>query len=116
MLFGALGDIWEVCGEAFGLWEGLSWDEIERQYKTDFHRWMNHWKTIAPPQGESLPRFQKRVATWYNELDPHFVHILIGHAGVWRAIHVHSQLQTWDDAMSMAIPHLELIPLIYPNT
>lgn len=37
----------------------------------------------------------------------------MGHAGVWRSIHVNAQLKTWDEAMSMAVPYLELMPLSY---
>ena len=97
---------------SFGLWENLSWDEIELQYKDEFHQWMEHWKVLPPPQGESLTQFQQRIVEWQKELDPQCIHILIGHAGVWRAIQVYTQSKTWDDAMSMKVPYLELIPLV----
>ena len=96
----------------FGAWENRSWEEIEREDHLRLHHWMNHWKTDSPPQGESLEVFQSRVAEWRSELCPHTLHILIGHAGVLRALNVIERIKTWDEAMSMSIPHLELIPFL----
>ena len=96
----------------FGAWEGLTWDEIERAYPQKFQHWMDHWKTAAPPRGESVSQFQSRVCDWLTHLDPECVHIIIGHAGVLRALHVALQLKTWDEAMSMSAPHLTLLSIL----
>ena len=97
---------------SFGTWENRSWEDLEREDHVRLHHWMNHWKTEAPPQGEALDVFQNRVADWRAELCSHTLHILIGHAGVLRALSVIEGIKTWDEAMSMSIPHLELIPLL----
>ena len=95
----------------FGVWEGRTWEEIERTAPEAFQHWMDHWKTEAPPHGESLRQFQDRVKAWFIELDPRLTHILMGHAGVLRALQVVYLQKTWDEAMSMSIPHLELISI-----
>ena len=96
----------------FGTWEGRGWDEIEHKESARLHHWMTHWKTDSPPNGESLEVFQRRVAEWRTQLCPHTRHILIGHAGVLRALSVIEKLKTWDEAMSMSIPYLELSALV----
>ena len=93
----------------FGTWEGLTWDEIERRDSVTFHHWMDQWQSAAPPQGESVADLQRRVRQWSMELDPALAHILIGHAGVFRALYVSAQLKSWDEAMSTSVPHLTLI-------
>ena len=63
------------------------------------------------PGGEDLPSFEARVVEWRAQLEGEELHILIGHAGVFRALMVNLQLKTWEEAMSLAVPHLELIHL-----
>ena len=93
---------------SFGKWEGLTWEEIERRDKIAFHQWMAHWKTKSPPQGECLEELSQRVGEWYKQLPSNTLHILIGHAGVWRALLVLSKQLSWDEAMSVEVPHLTL--------
>ncbi|MDD3428523.1 MAG: histidine phosphatase family protein [Oscillospiraceae bacterium] len=53
-----------------GLWEGLSWQQIEQQYPADLQRWINNRRYQPTPQGESyqdtlervLPALQKIVS------------------------------------------------------
>ena len=81
---------------SFGDWEGRSWED---------------WQTAAPPNGESLPVFEDRIITWYQALNPELHHLLIGHAGVWRAILVHAHQLSWDEEMSRPVQHMELYRL-----
>ncbi|HZR56686.1 MAG TPA: histidine phosphatase family protein [Terriglobales bacterium] len=45
----------------FGLWEGLSWSEIETRYPVEARRWIDFHPNVAAPGGESYERFQARV-------------------------------------------------------
>jgi alpha-ribazole phosphatase len=45
----------------FGAWDGLSWDEIERQYPDQAHAWMQDFSTHSAPGGEPYPDFVARV-------------------------------------------------------
>lgn len=96
---------------SFGQWESKTWETIEKEDYDAFHYWMNHWQVASPPKGESLSIFHQRVGQWYKQLNSQCLHILIGHAGVWRSLLVHHQQQTWEEAMSIAVPHLEVIEL-----
>ena len=93
---------------SFGEWEGLTWEEIERRDKVAFHQWMEHWQTKSPPKGECLEELYQRVEEWYEQLPSNTLHLLIGHAGVWRALLVHAKQLSWDKAMSAEVPHLTL--------
>jgi broad specificity phosphatase PhoE len=45
---------------SFGVWEGLSFDEIRRQYPREHELWMNDPSTFPPPEGESFESGQMR--------------------------------------------------------
>ena len=96
---------------SFGQWESKAWEVIEKEDYDAFHHWMNHWQVVSPPEGESLSVFHRRVGQWYEQLSYQSLNIIIGHAGVWRSLLVHHQQQTWEEAMSIAVPHLEVIEL-----
>ena len=46
----------------FGLWEGLTWSQIEAEYPQDAQAWMEHFPRHRPPGGESFAELQARVA------------------------------------------------------
>ena len=46
----------------FGEWEGRTWDEISRNDGARLRSWTDDWTHIAPPGGESLDAFARRVA------------------------------------------------------
>ena len=96
---------------SFGQWESKTWEQIEKEDYDAFHKWMKDWQVESPPDGESLYTFHQRVRAWYSQLHDQSLNIVIGHAGVWRSLLVHRQCQTWDDAMSVSVPHLQLIEL-----
>ena len=73
----------------FGVWEGLSVDEIIRQYPEEFRLWFSDPERFTPPQGEILADMQKRVlAAFYELADTHKGENLaiITHGGVVRVI------------------------------
>jgi alpha-ribazole phosphatase len=45
----------------FGLWEGLSWSEIQARNPEQARNWMESHPNVAAPEGESYQRFQTRV-------------------------------------------------------
>jgi broad specificity phosphatase PhoE len=52
----------------FGLWEGLSWEEVERQYPQEAELWAREFPTRSAPQGESYADFIARVEAEFNLL------------------------------------------------
>jgi alpha-ribazole phosphatase len=72
-----------------GLWEGLSFDEIEAAYPEDWKAWLSDIVHFAPPGGESLQELSGRVLPALKEtLDEHKGKeiVLVGHGGVNRVI------------------------------
>ncbi|HEY3117346.1 MAG TPA: histidine phosphatase family protein [Chloroflexota bacterium] len=53
---------------AFGAWEGLTSEEIEKGFTTEWHRWIGDPLRIAPPGGESLTQLRRRVLAFYRSL------------------------------------------------
>ena len=45
----------------FGLWEGLSWSEIEIRNPVEAQDWLRLYPNVTAPNGESYEQFQARV-------------------------------------------------------
>lgn len=52
----------------FGLWEGRSWCDLERDEGGGLARWMEAWWTLTPPSGESLNDMLFRTRAWLLEV------------------------------------------------
>lgn len=90
----------------FGAWEGRAWSDIEAEDGEALSRWMADWQRVAPPGGETVAALEARVRAWHDQLGPG-THLLVGHAGVIRALRVLGGA-SWDDSMGRPAPHLEL--------
>ncbi|MCC5788630.1 MAG: alpha-ribazole phosphatase [Opitutales bacterium] len=69
----------------FGSWEGRRWDEIDAE---TLNAWMTDFVKVAPPGGESLDAFNRRVGTWLESLRPASGQkgLIIAHAGTIRCL------------------------------
>lgn len=45
----------------FGLWEGLSWQEIEHQFPQEARRWLRNFPWQNAPEGEAYAAFTARI-------------------------------------------------------
>lgn len=45
----------------FGLWEGLSWQEIQDQFPEDADRWLDEFPMRSAPEGEAYTAFTARI-------------------------------------------------------
>ena len=69
---------------SFGLWEGLTWPEIEaRDAKGLAARRKDKW-SFAPPGGESYAMLAERLRPWLDELTGDA--FVVSHGGVARAL------------------------------
>lgn len=74
----------------FGDWDGALWSELELSDGQRLSDWMDHWRTAAPPNGETVDALAHRVAWWLDEqlvdesLSESTV-IVVAHAGSIRA-------------------------------
>ena len=72
----------------FGLWEGLTWEEVEMQFPEDSRGWSKSFPHHRPPGGESFREFQSRVITELERLARDAESgcvFLVTHAGFIRA-------------------------------
>lgn len=90
-----------------GEFEGRAWEEIHANSLDELASWGVRWLEHGPPGGESALLFQARVERWLRSLDPGGPALVVGHAGVWRALTVIvDPKRTWDDAMASDVRHL----------
>ncbi len=71
-----------------GVFEGKSYEDIQREYPKEFQKWSDDWKYYAPPEGESYVDFYERVKVFFQEilkLEDENV-LLVTHGGVIRSI------------------------------
>src|SRR5260370_18604538 len=55
----------------FGLWEGLTWKEVELQYPDDSRAWAKHFPHHRPPGRESFLELQARAVEQLEQLARH---------------------------------------------
>ena len=71
---------------AFGVWEGMTWTEIIRQYAdAAAARERDRWG-FAPPGGESYADVAERVGNWLKTLDGDT--LVVAHGGIGRVLTV----------------------------
>jgi len=66
----------------FGLYEGLSYKEIEKKYPDLVKEQSKDWKNFNYGNGESLNELLERVKNFYNSLDKNKNIIIVSHWGV----------------------------------
>lgn len=72
-----------------GLWEGLTWQEIEKRWPEDWHARLADLVNYRVPQGENLIDLQARIMPLIKELvERHHGEeiLLVGHGGINRII------------------------------
>jgi alpha-ribazole phosphatase len=73
----------------FGLWEGMSFDEIRERYPREIELWLKDFETHTPPQGEPMRDAQQRSVAKFKEIaDKHRGQniVIVCHAGILRLI------------------------------
>lgn len=76
----------------FGLWEGLTYTEIQKQYPKEAATWGKDWLEYAVPEGESLQFMYDRIIQYTEEIVNHHEGkrvLIVSHAGCIRAILTH---------------------------
>jgi alpha-ribazole phosphatase/probable phosphoglycerate mutase len=69
----------------FGLWEGLSWQEIEERYPREAAEWLQEFRSRTAPAGETYADFTTRVDAAIEPLlggTPASVTAVVSHRGV----------------------------------
>ena len=105
----------EVCIDSrlveldFGDWEGLTWDEVHRDYEQIMRHWGQDWVNRSPPNGESfddqVQRCQRWLSDWEHGLEAHIESstMVVAHGGTIRALLCRCLNWSLRDAMSFNI-------------
>jgi alpha-ribazole phosphatase len=73
----------------FGLWEGLSFEEIREKYPNELDLWLQDLENHTPPEGEPMRNAQRRGVAKFNEIaERHGGQnvAIVSHAGILRLI------------------------------
>lgn len=76
--------------KGFGLWEGLTADQIQEQFPLEWESWLAEPFTYKPPEAESFGDFQDRVWTEIDRIIKDYPNqslALVAHLGVLRLIY-----------------------------
>jgi alpha-ribazole phosphatase len=77
---------------SFGLWEGLTYAQIQERYPQELAAWQADPLTNLPPQGEGLSRLTARVSEAVRDIEAGHAGqtvAIVAHGGVVRAIICH---------------------------
>lgn len=58
----------EISEMDFGMFEGLSADEIQNKYPNEWKRYMDNWQDFVFPEGESVPAFYERCGQFMHNV------------------------------------------------
>jgi len=76
----------------FGDWEGLTWDEVHRDYEQSMRAWGKDWVNRSPPNGEKFDEQVQRCRQWLHDWEQRLVTasdtstMVVAHGGTIRAI------------------------------
>jgi alpha-ribazole phosphatase len=120
----------------FGLWDGLSYQEIEARQPEQLACWLADPLTVAPPEGESLAELSQRVINAFEPIvtrHPGETMIIVTHGGPVRVIlcqglglplaahwHLHqdlatvSRLELGEDGVFRYFPHQPAMDPVEP--
>ncbi|MDZ7630034.1 MAG: histidine phosphatase family protein [Gemmatimonadaceae bacterium] len=92
---------------SFGEWDGRAWAEIEATDGARLGAWMQEWRTMRPPGGESLPDVATRARRMLHRIVSRSAasHVVIAHAGVLRAMLCEITGAPESAAFGFAVPH-----------
>ncbi len=91
---------------SFGAWEGMSYDDIDREDSERWRAWCDDWIAARPPGGESAVDLLERVSAWLEAVEREVDTLVVTHAGVIRSLHVRGGL-SWADGMGTKIEYLD---------
>jgi broad specificity phosphatase PhoE len=76
----------------FGIWEGMTFDEIKEKYPEEFNAWANNPLKFSPMQGESTIEVKERALKVFSEIiEKHKEQCIamVAHGGINRIILCH---------------------------
>ena len=99
---------------SFGVWEGLTWDDVHAQFPDEMAEWGRDWIVTPPPGGESARALRARLDRFVEPLGLGH-HLVFSHAGVIRAARVSLGGMTWHQAMEQPVPYLSVETFWLPS-
>jgi alpha-ribazole phosphatase len=83
----------------FGLWEGLTYEDIVRLHPDTLDCWQKDLQQFQAPQGESFCAMQERVVSQIGHIREHHTGkvVVVTHGGCMRALMTHYLFHSSDD-------------------
>jgi alpha-ribazole phosphatase len=89
----------------FGIFEGLTYDDIKKDHQIEIHKWKNDSINYRIPGGESLSDMSDRVLNFFQKLVNEYKEktIIISHSGSIRIILAHYIVGNLEDSWKFFI-------------
>lgn len=100
----------------FGIFEGLTYKEIEAKHPESVKQWREEKSDYLFPQGESLKSFYDRVLQVYKKILVDYEGndlLLVAHSGVLRAIFAHEISENFDHYWKYKVDNASLSMISY---
>ena len=93
---------------SYGLWEGLTAQEIQQQFPNQLEAWRKDPTDLTPPQGESMKSFAERTSAFWQYLlaggkDEHV--LIVAHSGSIRLLLAHALNAPIQTTRHLAMPY-----------
>lgn len=92
----------------FGLWEGLSWEEIQDRYPRESELWLKAFPLRSAPEGEAYADFVARIDAEFHLLfaeSGDSVYAIVTHRGVMQYVLTHFFGVTRSEAWKRTAPY-----------
>lgn len=102
-----------------GLWEELSWDEIEERFPREAHAWVRDFPTRSAPHGESYRAFCQRVKAEFTPLlqgRADQVTAVVSHSGVMRYVLTRFFGRSEQEAFEQTAAYGAVVTVFNPST
>lgn len=98
----------------FGQWEGLTWEQIERQNETYARRWVTEYPHLPAPGGENICDFERRVLDELMLVLSEAANkdrsiAVVTHAGVLRTVLCKLLARSEEEAWNLARPYCSIV-------
>ncbi len=101
----------------FGRWEGLTYEEVERNYSLQVKEWKQDWINYGIPKGESFSKMAERVIDEFERIkkNPISKVALITHGGCIRTILGHYLMDSIEQCWKFYIDNGSISRLIFDD-
>jgi probable phosphoglycerate mutase len=93
-----------------GVWEGLSWDEVQERYPSEYEVWSTKRRYMKPPEGETYDEMLQRALTAIHKIIQENCDnvLIVSHSAVIAAIQCYLTNTPFEDLLKFITGNAEI--------